>query len=257
MKWGTIFAGLLLLFPIAMASEPYWEGDVTLIKNTSFTVTAHNSGKNYTISYTTALGALDAASKIGNFDYTVNDEWYEQYGSLLVDSIAGRKNEGMNGWQYWVNYPDEPLPWVGADKYEVKDGDTVDFFYGGFGTTPDNTDMLIRIHVHVIEDNEKPSVDIIKPKEGGFYIFNREILLLPSKIAFIIGEIKVEVEAHDELSGIKCVEFYLDGELQKRVEEEPYTYDLKANGLHTITVKAIDNAGNQNEIERIIWILSL
>ena len=81
--------------------------------------------------------------------------------------------------------------------------------------------------------------------------------MLPSKIAFIIGEIKVEVEAHDELSGIKCVEFYLDGELQKREEEEPYTYDLKANGLHTITVKAIDNAGNQNEIERIIWILSL
>lgn len=263
MKWEMLLIGLLILMPlqgmhtIAMNTPPFWEGDVVLIKNTTFTVVAE-SGKSYTISYTTALGALDMASKAGNFSYTVSDEWYEQFGSLLITSIAGKKNEGTNGWQYWVNYPDEPLPWVGADKYEVKDGDTVDFFYGGFGITPDTTEMLIRIHVHVVEDNEVPYIDIVKPKEGGVYIFDREILKLPSKMAFIIGELTVEAVAEDELSGIKYVEFYLDGNLQARINEEPYIWKLQGGaGKHILEAKAFDNAGNTAKTERIIWILPL
>ena len=105
MKKLAIIIGLLVLFPVAGVSQkiieplpqPFWEGDVTLVKNTTFEVTAYNSGKTYKLSSTTALGALDKASKKGNFDYTVNDKWYQQYGSLFVDSIAGKKNEGMNG----------------------------------------------------------------------------------------------------------------------------------------------------------------
>jgi hypothetical protein len=94
---------------VCLPQEIIWQGDVTLINGTMFDKTAHNSGVSYEIDRTTALGALDAAAEEGVFNYTMNDEWYELYGSLFVDSIADIPNEGYNGWMYWVNYPEDRL----------------------------------------------------------------------------------------------------------------------------------------------------
>ena len=60
----------------------FWEGTVNLIRNTTFEVTASNSKNSYIVSSTTALAALDSASKMGKFDYTIDDQWYDQFGSL-------------------------------------------------------------------------------------------------------------------------------------------------------------------------------
>jgi hypothetical protein len=95
--------------------EIIWQGDVTLINGTMFDKTAHNSGVSYEINRTTALGALDAAAEDGVFNYAISDEWYATWGSLFVDSIADIPNEGYNGWMYWVNYPEDSMPMVGAD----------------------------------------------------------------------------------------------------------------------------------------------
>ena len=271
MKKLAIIIGLLLLSPallfpvIGVASqkvieplpEPFWEGDVTLVKNTTFEVTAYNSGKTYKLSSTTALGALDKASKKGNFDYTVNDKWYQQYDSLLVDSIAGKKNEGMNGWQYWVNYPNESMPWTGADKYQLKDGDTVDWFYGGYGKNPDTASMLIRIHVHIAIDSTPPSVEFIKPR-GGLYIFDREIFHF-SGISYIIGKITIMVDATDDLSKVKEVKFYIDDELKEIDEKEPYSWKWNETAIGTYVIKVIayDMVGNYNVIRSNVWIFSV
>ncbi|MHC1635487.1 MAG: outer membrane protein assembly factor BamB family protein [Candidatus Methanospirareceae archaeon] len=126
-----------------------WEGEVTLTENTTFTITAHNSGKSYEVSRTSALGALDAAAEKGAFNYTVSDEWYASYGSFLIDSIADVENTASEYWLYWVNYPDEPMPMVGANQYELKDGDIVTYYYGGWTATPENAALIIRIHVHI------------------------------------------------------------------------------------------------------------
>ncbi|KAA0007605.1 MAG: DUF4430 domain-containing protein [Thermoplasmata archaeon] len=266
MKEVTIIIGVLLLFTaiegisqkiIEPFPEPFWEGDVTLVKNTTFVVTAHNSGKTYKLSSTTALGALDRASKEGNFDYTVNDKWYKQYGSLFVDSIAGKKNEGVNGWQYWVNYPDEPLPWIGADKYQLKDGDTVDWFYGGYGKNPDTASMLIRIHVHIVTDITPPSIEFTEPR-GGLYIFDREIIHFPG-ISYIIGKITIKADVTDDLSGVKEVKFYIDDELKEVDEKEPYSWKWNetAIGSHIIKAIAYDMVGNYNVAQSNVWILSI
>jgi hypothetical protein len=119
----------------------FWEGNVTLAENATFNVTAENSGMEYTVGVQTALGALDATG----LNYTVTDEYYEQYGSLFVDSIEGRGGEGMAGWFYWVN---GAAPAVGANVQEVVSGDEVIYYWSADeNTTPETSDQVIIINV--------------------------------------------------------------------------------------------------------------
>ncbi|MBC7081015.1 MAG: DUF4430 domain-containing protein [Thermoplasmatales archaeon] len=254
MKKGiiAILVGIILTTTMipALAIDG-WEGDVNLFKNAKFRAIA-KSGKEYKINHATALGALHEASKIAEFSYTIDDSWYVQYGSLLVDSVNGIKNEGMKGWQYWVNYPDEPLPWVGADRYEVKEGDVVDWFYGDFSSNPSNCDILIRIRVHVSVDDIAPSVKIKKPS-GGIYIFDRQIISFPG-FSIVIGEINVEVDANDLQCEIEKVEFYLNGELVYRAEKEPYIWLFdNGKGKYKLNAIAYDMAGNNASDEAILF----
>lgn len=154
--------------------EIIWQDGVTLINGTTFNVTAHNSGESYDINQTTALGALDAAAEAGEFNYTVSDEWYATWGSLFVDSIADIPNEGWEGWMYWVNYPEDPLPMVGADQYTLEDGDAVTWYWSSsMGMTPDDSPMLVIINVTVesgpdltvtaIETPTRLRADVVNP----------------------------------------------------------------------------------------------
>jgi len=129
--------------------EIIWQGDVTLINGTTFDVTA-NSSVSYEINQTTALGALDAAAEEGIFNYTVNDDWYASWGSLFVDSIADMPSEGLSGWMYWVNYPEDPMPMVGVDQFVLEDGDVVTWYWSSsMEMTPANSSMLVEINVTV------------------------------------------------------------------------------------------------------------
>ncbi len=127
----------------AFGPTTIWRGDVTLGSGT-FNVTADDSGKEYTINRTCALAALIRSAEEGGFNYTISDSRYESYGSLSVTSIAGRENDPViyDGWCYWVNYPDDPMPMVGGNKFELNDGDVVTWYYGGMGASPDNTDFF-------------------------------------------------------------------------------------------------------------------
>ena len=130
--------------------EIIWQGDVTLINGTTFSVTADNSGASYEIDRTTALGALGAAAEEGVFNYTVNDEWYATWGSLFVDSIADIASEGWDGWMYWVNYPEDPMPMVGADQFVLEDGDVVTWYWSSsMEMTPADSPMLVNVNVMV------------------------------------------------------------------------------------------------------------
>lgn len=111
------------------------------------------NGKEYLINNTTALAALHYASFDSiEFEYTLDDNWFDQYGSLLVKSIFGLEN-GYNGnyWMYWVNYPEEPMPSVGANQYELEEGDIVYWYYGSWTSTPENASVILKINAKVIE----------------------------------------------------------------------------------------------------------
>ena len=142
-----------------------WNGTVEL-KQGNFTIMAN--GNSYEVSNLTALGALNAANLVARFNYTVNDKWYESWGSLLVDSIYGIENNGTSGWMYWVNYPNESMPMTGANAYSVKDGDTIYWYYStSMNDTPNNSSYVIKINVKT-EKVFVNSFNVSKGSRGGY-----------------------------------------------------------------------------------------
>ena len=107
-------------------------------------------------------------------------------------------------------------------------------------------------------DNTVPSIIIEKPEGGKMYVFDREVLPLVCKKAFIIGKITVQATPSDTLSGIAKVEFHVDGTYKTQVTTSPYewTWDEKIFGAHTIKVTAYDNAGNKIEKEIEVFIIN-
>ena len=203
---------------LAMASsteqETFWEGCVALEEGT-FDVTAYNSGESYTIDRTTALGALDAAAEKGEFSYTVNDTWYPDYGALYVDSIADIWPEVTVedsityywGWMYWVNYPEEPMPWVGAEWYDVESGDVVDWYYGSSwyeggvwkADTPDTASVLIRTHVVDVEASVTIKPETLNLNSEG--VFTASVQLPESYSVTEINVSTVECEGASAVRG--------------------------------------------------------
>ena len=116
-------------------SRTIWSGDVAL--QGEFTVEARNSGSSYTFSALTPLGALDAASRKGGFNYSVNDQYISF--DLYVDSIGGVGSQGMYGWLYRVNGVSTSYGackgWLGSGP-QLRDGDEILWYYGTMGVYP-------------------------------------------------------------------------------------------------------------------------
>jgi hypothetical protein len=73
----------------------------------------------------TALEALEAASKAGEFYYHVEQTNFGPY----VDQIGRYAAGGAGGWVFKVNGASPP---VGADKVELEDGDVVLWYWATF-----------------------------------------------------------------------------------------------------------------------------
>jgi len=72
------------------------------------------------------LDALEAASSAGEFYYHVRSTSFGPY----IDQIGRYAGAGSAGWVFKVNGISPP---VGADAVQLKDGDTVLFYYATFG----------------------------------------------------------------------------------------------------------------------------
>ncbi len=99
-----------------------------------------------------ALLALDAASLRGEFHYHVTQSSFGPY----VDQIGRHPAGGANGWTYKVNGVSPP---VGADKYELKDGDRVLWYWATFGSTGGPPTLLLsrtgRNCYRVVSENDQ------------------------------------------------------------------------------------------------------
>jgi hypothetical protein len=229
---------------------------VLLIEDSTIRLPAE-SGMYYNISGTCALAALEVAASIGDFEYTISDTWYDSFG-LFVSEIDDWGNEGDDGWQYWVNHPDEDIPMSAADKYELEDGDIIDWYYGGYGVNPDDSVMDIKIHVQIEEDTSPPSSDMTIPKRGGLYINGKELTVLPLSYAIVMGELTMKAVASDAQTEIFKVTFSVDGGIRSNDFESPFTCKLKGigTGLHRISVKAYDGVLKTSEEKRSVLFLS-
>jgi len=109
--------------------------------------------------------------------------------------------------------------------------------------------------------NLPPEVGITSPVKGKIYFFDSAIFeqLGPFRNTFLIGKTTISVYANDD-SGIKKVEFYVDGDLMKTVESEPYNWVLKISTFkeilphkHTIEVIAYDDTDKTSSTSIEIW----
>lgn len=84
-------------------------------------------------------------------------------------------------------------------------------------------------------DNEPPLISIVSP-EPNVTVWNT---------------IEVSVQLDEPLANIREVRYYLDGELIQPVSDEPFGLALNTrnyeDGVYSLGVKAIDNAGNESE----------
>ena len=112
-----------------------------MINGTTFNITAHNSGEEYAVNH-------KPHSELWMHQHMLADSITPcQRGFLFVDSIADIPNEGWNGWMYWVNYPDELMPTVGAAEYVVEDGDVVTWYWSSsMNMTPEDSPKVLIIN---------------------------------------------------------------------------------------------------------------
>jgi len=88
--------------------------------------------------------------------------------------------------------------------------------------------------VQVTVDNQAPEVSVISPVEGQEYAS---------------GEILLQADILDNLS-IGEVQFYIDDRLISAMAQPPFTLIWEGDpGVHTATIKAIDQAGNSQQVE--------
>ena len=117
----TLVLVLLLLLPataFAATVKVRVEGKTkTLFAPTYVTVNASN-----------ALDALEQAAVIGEFYYHVTSTSFGPY----VDQVGLYGGSASSGWVFKV---DNASPPVGADKVQLKDGDSVLWYYADFGPT--------------------------------------------------------------------------------------------------------------------------
>ena len=82
--------------------------------------------KPVTIDATNALQALDIASTLGEFYYGITHSSFGDY----VSQVGKYPGAGSAGWVFKVNGVSPP---VGADQVQLKDGDSVLWYYATFG----------------------------------------------------------------------------------------------------------------------------
>lgn len=114
-------------------------------------------------------------------------------------------------------------------------------------------------HIITIEKDEKsPLVSFTKPRNA-FYLWNHKILSFSEAEPLILGDLDIIVDARDYESGVKHVDFFIDGSLMYSDVAEPYVYrwdakrSLTFKEQHILGVLVEDYAGNQIYSEITVW----
>jgi len=133
--------------------------------------------------------------------------------------------------------------------YNISGGDNKDYY------------PLMEPWVEPAEDITPPTIEIIKPEKALYINNEKKGQTRLVRMALIIGDITIEVNATDNESGIKQVNFTIDPfrPFAKQVFNDttaPYTYNwtrgrIRFFHIHVLKIEVIDNAGNIAE-ERMV-----
>ncbi len=131
-----------------------FDGNLTLTDGT-FAAHAYNSGATHQVQNLTPHGALELASKAGNFTYDATDKKWETMGTFLLDNAGGFDYDktGNRVWAYRVNgaWKDDFTSTEGISVLRLNDGDLVELYYGVKGAAFENAEAVIRARVSIRE----------------------------------------------------------------------------------------------------------
>jgi len=118
------------------ARSTIWGAQEPLVTPVTGTITPP-SGETLTVNDPTPFGALERASRRGEFFYATKTFSFGSYVSQI-----GRYAEGTTtGWAYKVNGVSPP---VGSTDYTLKDGDRVLWYFARFGPSGGPKTLLLR-----------------------------------------------------------------------------------------------------------------
>jgi len=105
-------------------------------------------------------------------------------------------------------------------------------------------------------DMSSPTISLSTPYHG-IYLFGRKIYTSTQTI--VIGGITIEAYGFDNLSGIKEMKLYIDGEYKTNSSNSTieYEWDEFAIGYHEIKIIVYDRAGNYKEMKEDVFIINL
>ncbi|WP_305066686.1 hypothetical protein, partial [Methanoculleus sp.] len=142
---------LLLSISAASTAISIGGGPVELDPDETVNITPVNSTETYEVPQTTVLGALDAASILGVFEYQVAEDLPQEEGNLSILSITDIENEIVNetpnNWTYWVNGEQGT---TGPAVTNVTDGDNLTYSYGPPSHTIENASYTLAVNVSVV-----------------------------------------------------------------------------------------------------------
>jgi len=106
--------------------------------------------------------------------------------------------------------------------------------------------------VPIGKEYASPSIRIVSPRENHFYIYGRDVAMLP--FTLIIGSITVEGEPAGLEGKIGRMEFYVDGRLMGYDENPPYQWEWKEVSWRRHELKLVALHGAENvEKNMIVW----
>ncbi|HVP75463.1 MAG TPA: DUF4430 domain-containing protein [Gaiellaceae bacterium] len=118
---------LVAALAAALALVPFAAAALVHVRVEGKTLTLFGSNDPKVVA-ATPLDALQAAARAGEFYVHVTSSSFGNY----VDQIGFYPGAGDAGWVFKVN---DVSPPVGADQVQLKDGDTVEWYWAAFGPT--------------------------------------------------------------------------------------------------------------------------
>jgi len=111
----------------------------------------------------------------------------------------------------------------------------------------------LKVIIGEINDNDPPSINIIRPLDNSIYYGNTRVGYFPFGV-LLLGSIDIEVNAVDEETGIDYVSFYIDDEFREDISNPPYIYHFEdPPRKYIVNVIVYDQVGNQAEDSIFIW----